>query len=212
MDDFSMGRFVALAERVAAIRGPLCRHPRLSQDLATALYAWVGRALRTQISERFEVDGAAIDAAVRAAVDETMAPLPTLSATALPSPAKGDADAILIAKMQAAGELRPGFLLRALRQGNLPLFLMALASLGNVPFEAVRVAVDAQGPEGLALLCGIVGIDRSVFPTILSFVRALNESRPATGPDGLKAAAAVVTGKTQAEMLSDFKAFVGKHD
>jgi uncharacterized protein (DUF2336 family) len=219
IDQPSMSRLVALSERISAIRGPLSRHPRLNLELASALYAWVGRALRKQITERFSVDEAAIEAAVRAAVHESLSPegpqpARTEALAAPPPPASEllpeDPDVRLIAKLQAAGELKPGFLLRALRQGKLDLFLLALSCLANTPVEEVKAAVNARRPEGLALLCGIVGIDRSVFPTILSFVRALNDSRPAGGPEALAAASAAVAGKSRTELIVGFKSILGR--
>jgi uncharacterized protein (DUF2336 family) len=84
----------------------------------------------------------------------------------------------LIAKLHDAGQLRPGYLLRALREGKMSLFEGALAKLGGFTLEQVRLAAGADRPELLALACAAVGVDRSVFPTILSLVRELNGGKP----------------------------------
>ncbi|MGC4107189.1 MAG: DUF2336 domain-containing protein [Thermomicrobiales bacterium] len=49
----------------------LCsRHPKLSGDLARALYLWVGQALRQSLVARFELDAAALDEAIAEALRE----------------------------------------------------------------------------------------------------------------------------------------------
>ena len=80
----------------------------------------------------------------------------------------------------------PGFLLKALRDDKLYLFQLALASLASLRTDEVRAALASDRPELLALACAAVGIDRSVFPTILSLVRGLNDGHPTATPDSLR--------------------------
>jgi hypothetical protein len=61
---------------------------------------------------------------------------------------------------------------------------LALARLGKFDIRQVRRAIDSGRPELLALACSAVGIDRSVFPTILAHVRELNGGRPGGGEEG----------------------------
>jgi uncharacterized protein (DUF2336 family) len=89
----------------------------------------------------------------------------------------------LIAKLHDAGQLRPGYLLRALREGKLSLFEGALAKLGGFTLEQARRATGADEPELLAMACASVGVDRSVFPTLLQHVRQLNYGRPGGSSD-----------------------------
>lgn len=100
----------------------------------------------------------------------------------------GDDEALearLIDKLAAAGQLRPGYLMRALEQKRLGLFVKALARLGDYYPEAVARAVDSrERPELLALALAGVGIDRSAFPTILDKVRAINAGAPGGGEAG----------------------------
>jgi hypothetical protein len=97
-------------------------------------------------------------------------------------------EAALVEKLDAAGQLRPGYLLRVLRERRLPLFLFALARLGKFDVRQVRRAIDSNRPELLALACSAVGIDRSVFPTILTHVRELNGGRPGGGEEAARKA------------------------
>jgi uncharacterized protein (DUF2336 family) len=87
----------------------------------------------------------------------------------------------LVEKLHGAGQLRAGYLVRALREGRLSLFAAALARLGGFEPEQVRQALDSPRPELLQLACAGVGIDRSAFPSILQMVRGLNGGRPGGG-------------------------------
>lgn len=182
---------VAISERVAALRSPLSRHPRLTDDLARALYVWVGQALRQSLVSRFELDAAALDAALAQSVREAHGGVASDVDSAFPRLREDEQEEMerrLIAKLDVAGQLRPGYLLRALREQKLSLFVGGLTTLGRFEPSQVRRAVDSDKPELLALACAAVGIDRSVFPTILELVRELNCGRPGGGAEGARRA------------------------
>lgn len=179
----AMQRLVAASQRIAALRGSLAQHPRLTQDLAESLYAWVGEAVRANIASRFTLDPELLSAAVDEAVADAAAePSARTSSDALRE--RDEMERRLIAKLQAADQLRPGYLLRALREGRLARFEAGLTALGGFPPGSVAKAVRLRRCQPLALACAAVGIDRSVFPTIISLVRALNGGSPASTPDG----------------------------
>jgi uncharacterized protein (DUF2336 family) len=185
ISELSMERLVSISREVAGLRPALARHPRLNLALAHVLYRWVGETLKAEIGGRFCIDEQVFDRALQISVADSLSGAPA------PKPRDGDPDirameAKLIAKLQAAGELRPGFLLRALREGKLHLFQVALASLAETRTEAVERACQQDSPELLALACASVGIDRSVFPTLLSLVQAQNHARPVSGPGALE--------------------------
>ncbi len=201
----AMTRLVAASRKIASLRAPLSRHPNLNLELACALYSWVGDVLKGEIIGRFKVDAAALDKALGQVKADA------LSGAA--SPANGESDqqdmeTRLVAKLEAADQLRPGFLLRSLREGKLHLFKVALASLASVRIEDVQAAVDADKPEILALACAAVGIDRSVFPTILSLVRALNEGKPRGSAESLVNINTAFTLKGETEAIAAFRSEV----
>jgi uncharacterized protein (DUF2336 family) len=176
----AMRRLVEASRQVAGMRSPLARHPRLTSDLAERLYAWVGQSLRQAIVTRFRVDVDALDRALAEAVQEARdAPFHD------PAPRNSIVDAEqeemerrLIGKLHAAGQLRPSYLLRSLREQRLSLFQAALATLGGFSAEEVERAVEADDPESLALACAAVGLDRSAFSTLLGLVRELTDGKP----------------------------------
>ena len=168
-------RLVEHSRRIAGLRGPLTRHPLLTESLAEQMYHWVGAALRQAITARFSVDDKALGIAVHEAVESVLSPPE-------PEPAdQGDRDEMerrLIDKLQSAGQLRPGLLIRAVREKRLSLFTHGLAALGGFTVGQVRAALSAPTPEALYYACAAVGIDRAVFPTLLGELRGLNGSLP----------------------------------
>lgn len=186
-----MALLVKASRRVAALRSPLVRRPELTDDLALQLYVWVGQALRQALTTRFRLDPDKLEAALSKAVGEAHAGQagadPTTDAIVWEQDdEREEMERRLISKLVAAGQLRPGYLLRALREGRVSLFVGALATLGDFAPEMVRRALDGDQPEHLALACAAVNIDRSAFPTILELVRELNGGKPGGGAEGLR--------------------------
>jgi uncharacterized protein (DUF2336 family) len=179
--DHDMRLLVEQARSVAALRSPLSRHPRLSAELSLSLYVWVGQSLRQQLADRFRLDTAKLDQVLADAVTEAHANA-TVAKDGLTVVARdGEREEMerkLIDKLHTAGQLKPGYLVRALREGRLSLFCTALAVLGRFEADHIRRAIDSDRPELLALACSAVGIDRSAFPAILAMVRQLNGGRP----------------------------------
>ena len=97
----------------------------------------------------------------------------TLDLSDLPPAKRPSADSAqrLIDKLSASGELKAGFLLRALRQGQTDLFDFGLAKLVNLPVLELRSRFYRGGPRAVALACRSVGIDRCVFNTVFSLSR-----------------------------------------
>ena len=180
VSDDALKALVDHARRIVAMRSPLARHPRLSSELAVRLYTWVGDSLKTALVSRFRLDPVQLDLAIADATRSAAgaAPLPPVEEE------RDDMDRSLVEKLQAAGELRPGYLLRALREGRLNLFVHILAGLGGFENATLRRALDSDRPELLGLACAGVGVDRGAFPTILALVRELNSQKPGGGRDG----------------------------
>ncbi|HEY3799963.1 MAG TPA: DUF2336 domain-containing protein [Caulobacteraceae bacterium] len=175
----SLRRLVDHAREIPALAPPLVAHPRMSSDLAEALYLWVGQALRSAIVARFDVDTAALDAAIAQAMTQDH------PAHAGPTPA----EVKLVEKLAQSGQLKAGYLLRVLKDHQLGLFEASLAKLGGFQIAEVRTALASEDrPELLALACAAVGIDRGAFPTILQLVRQCNDGRPGGGDEGARRA------------------------
>lgn len=180
----AMRKLVDHSRRIAGLRAPLTRHPRLNEQLAQQLYQWVGQALRQSIGERFRIDDAQLNAAVQDAAAKAVGSPDwrTMPANRLAvDRERSDAERRLVDKLQAAGQLRPGLLIRALREQRLELFEQALAALGGFSNAQVHHALRAPTAEPLYLACLAVGVDKAVFPSLLVEVRKLSGGMPAEG-------------------------------
>lgn len=159
----------AAARTVAALRSPLAHHHQLTASQAYGLYAWCDTALREHLAERFSLKTGALDAALSGS-DPALAP-------------DDAAIGAQMTKLHRAGQLTSGHLVRALMDDHLPAFVQGLACLGDLPLAGLRAALDGASAEPLALACRAVGMDRTVFPQVLSAVRRLNNARPSGSVD-----------------------------
>jgi len=186
----AMGQLVEFSRKIAALRSPLARHPKLNSELAERLYTWVGHSLRTAIVSRFKVDAAKLDAAIAAAVRDAHGNAgsgPTVVWERAGE--REEMESRLVDKLAAAGQLRPGYVLRVLKEQKLSLFQVALARLGGFEVDQVRRAANSPDrPELLALACAAIGIDRGAFPTILTLVREINGGKPGGGAESARRA------------------------
>lgn len=169
-------RLVEQSRRVAALRGPLTRHPRMTEKLAEQMYQWVGAALRQSISERFQVDEAKLAPLIEQSVYDARSG--TMVAIPANDPGRDEMERRLVAKLQSAGQLRAGYLVRAIRERRLGLFIHALATLGGFSVVQVREALSARTPEALFYACAAAGVDRAVYPALLAEIRLLNDGLP----------------------------------
>ncbi|WP_307364922.1 DUF2336 domain-containing protein [Brevundimonas sp. SORGH_AS_0993] len=183
ISEAALTRLIEQSRRLAGLRAPLTRHPRLNEALARELYQWVGQALRQSIGERFKIDDALLDTAVKDAGDQAVR---SGGWRAVPISPREDGDrrdmeARLVEKLKTAGQLRPGLLIRALREHRLALFEQTLAGLGGFTEAHTHAAVRAPTAEPLYLACIAVGVDRAVFPSLLVELRKLTGGYPGDG-------------------------------
>ena len=189
LSEADMAELIDAAKAIAALRAPLSEHPRLSSRLAERLYLWVGLALRKGLADRFSLDEPSLDDALAAALARAQLGVEPQAAPRLQRDEElQDMEQRLVEKLHMAGQLRPGYLIRALREQRLGVFAAALAVLGQFELEHVRATLNSDRPELLALACAAVGIDRSVFPDILQMVRDLNAGQPGGGDESSRRA------------------------
>lgn len=170
-------RLVEHSRRIAALRLPLTRHPGLTESLAEQMYQWVGAALRQSIAVRFEIDEERLAGLVEQATADAMAS--AVNDATMDSPERYENERRLIDKLHTAGQLKAGYLVRAIREKRLGLFLHGLAALSGLPADDIRKALADNSAEALYYACSAVGMDRAVFPAILAEIRHLNDGMPA---------------------------------
>lgn len=167
--------FETLVEKsrlLAALQEPLAQRCDLPASLAFRMCEWVSEALRSYIerSRNLPGTGAAVAEAAKAV-------------QAQPAGDAADSGRKLIEKLATAGQLKPGFLVRVLQQGQIDLFDMAFAKLLEVPVQEFRSLFYRKGPRAVALACRAVGIDRCVFPTVYGLCCQGRSINPIISPD-----------------------------
>lgn len=151
----------------------------------------MGEALREALIGRFRLDPAQLDPVLDEAVDDVIAHPFGASHAPQRVEERAATERRLVEKLDTAGQLRPGYLMRALRENKLSLFEASLSRLAGVAQHDLHAVLSCDRPEILALACLAAGIDRSVFPSLLARVRELNRGLPGGGPEGDARATAV---------------------
>jgi uncharacterized protein (DUF2336 family) len=182
------------AEKVESLRTPLAGHDGLNDELAGYLYAWVGETLRKSLGEKFKLDVQALDRALNQSVREARAGIPGGQTQTIPlgETEEERRERKLIAKLDMAGELRPGHLVKALREKRLSMFVSILATLGRFDPMDIRKTIQAGSPELLAMACAAIGLDKTAFPAILGLLRDINKGRPGGDDEAVRKATATL--------------------
>ncbi len=155
--------YAVLVEKSRAMTGlaePLVRRPDLPPQLATAMCEWVSDALKTYIMDNYSVSPRSLDAAIADASQVVQ------SEPAGPHDPPPDSAQKLISKLAASGQLKAGFLMRVLSQGQADLFDLGFAKILEIELEKFRDFFYQGGIRPVVLACRAAGIDRSVFATV----------------------------------------------
>ncbi len=155
----AMEYLVTESRRVDRFQEPLLNRNDLPSELAYQMYWWVSAALRKKIVTEFEVDQTAFDQALQTATRQALVE-------------QGDGDGAfiraqkLVRRMAEMGELTVKFLIQALRQQRIPVFVAGIGEMGQIDFRTSwRIFSDRRG-ESLAVLSKAIGIERNDFTSI----------------------------------------------
>ncbi|HET7335179.1 MAG TPA: DUF2336 domain-containing protein [Rhizomicrobium sp.] len=185
--------FEMLAEKsrgFESLQEPLTRRTDLPSAIATRMCEWVSDALKHHLIQTHNIAPAIVDKAAQAI--STPAPQ---AANASESARK------LVDKLAAANQLRAGFLLRTLHQGQIDLFETAFAKLLTVEIPEVREILYSRGARSVALACRAVGIDKCVFATVFNLSRQARGTSPTISATDKGDAEAIFTGFSKTEAL-----------
>jgi uncharacterized protein (DUF2336 family) len=195
--------FEVLVEKsklMAALQDPLVRRIDLPPVLATKMCEFVSETLKAFIVQNFEIKEARLDAAIGQAEHMVKSEPQPPQATPAESAQK------LIDKLALSGQLKAGFLLRVLHQGQIDLFDLAFAKLLDISLAEQRHKFYELGPKNVALACRAVGIDRCVFATVFNLSRQARNMRPVLSPTELAEVQGVFASFTKAGALSQLQA------
>jgi len=160
--------YSVLVEKSRAITGlaePLVRRPDLPPQLATNMCEWVSDALKSYINANYSLSAPAVESALAAATQVVK------SEPTGPHDPPPDSAQKLVSKLAASGQLKAGFLMRVLSQGQADLFDLAFAHMLETELEKFRALFYQKGIRPVALACRAAGIDRSAFTTVYNLSR-----------------------------------------
>ena len=157
-----------LVDKSRALTGlqePLVRRPDMPPQLANAMCDWVSDALKNLITNNYRMKPIGVQAALGEATRMVKIPPPP------PKDSPTESAQKLIDKLAASGQLKTGFLMRVLSQGQMELFDLAFARLLEIDVAGFRALFYKDGARNVALACRATGIDRAVFATVYNLSR-----------------------------------------
>ena len=194
--------YAALVEKARALTGlqePLVKRPDMPPQLATSMCEWVSDALKTFIKTNYQMAPKAVDAALASATQAVK--------NAAPGPKDPPADSAhkLIDKLAASGQLKTGFLMRVLSQGQVDLFDLAFSRLLGVELAGFRAGFYSGGARMVALSCRAVGIDRAVFTTVFNLSRQARGMAAALNSGDIAAVDSIFSGLTRQVAMEELR-------
>jgi len=198
----SEAAYQTLVDRSRAIpilQEPLAQRPDLPVELANRMCAWVSDALKVYITNNYKISVKQVDQALVAATD-------VLSREpAGPKDPPADSAQKLIEKLAASGQLKAGFLMRVLSQGQIDLFDLAFARLLQIELGRFRRLFYDDGVHQMAMACRAAGIDKSVFATVFNLSRQARDEMPVLGHAEMEEVDTVFTSFTRSSALDTLK-------
>jgi uncharacterized protein (DUF2336 family) len=179
------------------LREPLAHRADLPPVLALEMCGWVSEALKSHLVRFHRIDPAVATSAVAQGSQSIQIQPPSDVA---------DSSWKLVDKLATSGQLKAGFLLRVLQQGQLDLFELAFARLLHLDYPRVKHVLYEGGPRPVAMACRAVGIDRCVFPTVYNLSRQARHIHPLLRPDDRVDVETVFSTYSKAEALARLQA------
>jgi uncharacterized protein (DUF2336 family) len=197
--------YANLVEKSRAFRGlqePLISRPDMPSDLANNMCEWVSDALKQYIQNNYHMAPRRVAAALSEATSQVKSEPPK------PKDPPADSAQKLIDKLAVSGQLKAGFLMRVLSQGQIDLFDLAFARMLDVEFSRFRHFFYQDGVKLVALACRACGIDKSVFATVFNLSRLARDKSPHLGKTDVMEADSIFAGFTKPEALAALKAAI----
>ncbi len=175
----AMEYLVAESRRVDRFQEPLLRRADLPGDLAYRMYWWVSAALRKNILSNYDVDPLMFERAVRRAASAAMVDQDAEQSSYVKAQQ-------LVRRLAESGELTVQFLLNALRQQRVAVFVAGMGELGGINFRTAWRIFSDKGGESFAVLAKAVGVERAQFTSIYLLVVQAREGGAPKSPGVIK--------------------------
>lgn len=159
------------ARTLDSFQEPVLRREDLSDRLAKKMILWILAALRQHILDRFEIDATALDDSIEAVAGALVPRIGGDKSADRPA-----ATLELVALLAERGQISPHSVIRALRQGEVALFIAMLGRLTGLRLILVRRLLFEPGGEGLVVASRAVGFDKSTVASIFLLCRRARPS------------------------------------
>lgn len=157
---------VTRAQANLALHNPLAHRRDLPEDIVARLYEMVASTLQAHIRSNYALDRETLERACRGAQnDAPTAPTdPRLAARQI------------VDKLAQGGRLGPAFLVKTATQSQRDLFVAAFARMLEAPEDTAEVLARKADPRVFAMALRAIGVERSVFSTVLYGLRGVGEA------------------------------------
>jgi uncharacterized protein (DUF2336 family) len=164
------------SKRVDRYQNPLLQRADLPSELAKRMYWWVSAALRKHILEKFQIDASELDESLEGTIR-------AIAGAHGRDPMLRRKPVELAEVLVKANVATPSFLVKVLREGEIPLFEALLARLTKLRGTLVRRFMFEPGGEALAIACRAIGIEKSSFASIFLLSRKARPGDQSVDPN-----------------------------
>ena len=171
----AMEYLVAESRRADRFQEPLVMRGDLPGDLAYRMFWWVSAALRKRILTECEIDPVRLEHAMRRAAGAVIVDQDSEQSAYVRAQK-------LVRRMAENGELTVQFLVNALRQQRIAIYVAGLAELGGINFRTAWRIFSDPGGESFAILARAVGVERNQFTNMFLLAVQAREGASAKSP------------------------------
>lgn len=165
----TMAYLVEQSRRVDSFREPIVHREDLDPKLAKRMFLWVSAAMRQFIIQNYKLDDATVDDLLEEVARETVQ---------AHDGERTSSSSELAKSLEEEGMVSNKMLVRALKQGEIPLFVSLFCGRSQLRETLVLRILFEPGGEGLAIACKALDVNEEDFREIFSLSR---NARPGEG-------------------------------
>jgi len=155
----TLGRLIKASLTQESMHASLLRRPEIDAELAGELYACVSKALRREITQRFNLSPAVIEVALDNLVAELCQE--TNGVRKVTSEM-----ATLARRLRERGEITPVQMIKTLRRGQMSFFIALFAEQLGLAHQFVMMLMKKDAGKSFGVACRSVGMMKSEFASI----------------------------------------------
>lgn len=165
----TMAYLVEQSRRVDSFREPIVHREDLDPKLAKRMFLWVSAAMRQFIIQNYKLDDATVDDLLEEVARET---------AQAHDGERASSSSELAKSLEEEGMVSNKMLVRALKQGEIPLFVSLFCRRSQLRETLVLRILFEPGGEGLAIACKALDVSEEDFREIFTLSR---NARPGEG-------------------------------